>query len=691
MVKALVHGFFGLLVAGLLTGCGALPGNRPITAAGGVLDTAGWRFDGRDAIPLNGEWELYWNRLLAPEDFSRGRAPQKTGYHHFPGIWNGTRVGRVLLGGDGFATFRLSVLVADPARLYGIKIKEMGTAYNLWVDGVLVSSNGTVGTTRESMRPQFLPRVIFFTPRSNRVELVLQISNFYDKEGGMWAPVLFGSAAQIQREREWSFFIDVFLFGVIFIIGMYHVILYLLRRKEVTALSFGVFCLLIALHTFCFGERFVTWLMPGFNWELGMKLEYLSLSIALPVFMWFMDSLYHRERGASFRYALYLLSGLYTLLILATDAWVYTRCLLIFQILVATGCLYILILLVDASHKKQRGAFITTAGFMVLAVCIINDILNENQIIQTGYLLSFGLVCFIFAQAFLVAYRFSSAFSRSEHLAEALKASYQKIADYSLSLERKVEERTATITRQKEYLEEQVLMARRFQQELLPREIPRMRGATLAFRYVPMMGVGGDFIDFFGLDDRRIGLFICDVSGHGIVGALLASMVKMALNQWPSFLGEPAVILNAIRDSLLNKMGNHFVTAIAGYVDLDEGKMVLSGGGHPPALVVRSDGSIEIAERTGRLLSHGIEPFFPVSEIRIMPGDKIIFYTDGIIEAENGDGVNLGFDMFFQILQKHRALGPDALCNAVINEVVTFVGSDRFDDDLTILVMDCTG
>ncbi|TAL33229.1 MAG: GAF domain-containing protein [Spirochaetes bacterium] len=258
------------------------------------------------------------------------------------------------------------------------------------------------------------------------------------------------------------------------------------------------------------------------------------------------------------------------------------------------------------------------------------------------------------------------------------------------NLEEKVAERTLTIESQKQELENQITLAQKIQTALLPQKIPRIPGAELAFTYAPMMGVGGDFLDVL-YDARRglLGLFICDVSGHGVPAALLASMVKMSLHTWSDTLDSPAATLRSIQQALEGKMGSNFITACAGCLDLKSGKLALCSAGHPRPILVRRGGSLEIVQLKGRLILEDLKPEFDDRTILLERGDKLILYTDGITEARNENLVMMGDDAFFEMAGSLSGESPSRMCEGIYAQVREYTGEGRqIEDDLTILIVE---
>lgn len=271
---------------------------------------------------------------------------------------------------------------------------------------------------------------------------------------------------------------------------------------------------------------------------------------------------------------------------------------------------------------------------------------------------------------------------------------YSNLNSLKKNLEQIVAERTSELTLARDLLLQDIELARKIQTALLPHELPSMECAEINFKYVPMMGVGGDFIDVLipGREHHDAGsgnsvcFFICDVSGHGVSAALTAAMVKMSLASWEMNAAYPARHLTAISDSLKGKTGGNFITAISCHVNLETGKLAFANAGHPPLIIIHADCSAEIVNTRGRLISDYIPANCEDIEVQLHDNDIIVLYTDGIIEERSGDEL-FGEERFIDIL-KSRCLAPAGeLCNSVYNALIEFKGDAMLDDDFTILVM----
>ncbi len=210
----------------------------------------------------------------------------------------------------------------------------------------------------------------------------------------------------------------MFLFGSILIMSLYHIGLYVLRRKDPSPLYFSLFGLCIGVRGLVTGQYYLLNLWPSISWEALVKIAYESIYIAMPIFAMFLRSLFPDEfdrRALRF----YQVSGaLVALLVLFTPALFFTYSLPAYQALIISGSVYSIYVLIRAAVNGREGAVIFIAGFAFLFAAIINDLLHNNQVIQTAYLASFGLYIFIFSQTMLLSMRFSRAFREVESLLE---------------------------------------------------------------------------------------------------------------------------------------------------------------------------------------------------------------------------------------------------------------------------------
>lgn len=243
---------------------------RPPQAVQGVLDLRDWNFGQHGVLSPEGEWEFYWHQLLTPDDFKKDVKANRTGYIRVPGTWNGYEPegekGK-RLPGDGYATYRLVLHTNTDEPMLGLKLLDFGTSYRLWINGELASENGRVGTSQDEAAPQSLPVLVNFQNNTGEVEFVLQIANFTHQKGGIWTEIKMGTPAQLQVLRERQVFGTIFLCGGLLMMAVYHIGLYLMRRKDRAPLFCALLCILIAARASVTGETFIISYIPGLSWD----------------------------------------------------------------------------------------------------------------------------------------------------------------------------------------------------------------------------------------------------------------------------------------------------------------------------------------------------------------------------------------------------------------------------------------
>jgi phosphoserine phosphatase RsbU/P len=236
-------------------------------------------------------------------------------------------------------------------------------------------------------------------------------------------------------------------------------------------------------------------------------------------------------------------------------------------------------------------------------------------------------------------------------------------------------------------IQNELEVARRIQLSLLPSEFPVSMNFRGAARYLPMSSVAGDLYDYIIADDHEVGLLIADVSGHGVPAALIASMVKLAAASQRSVAGNPSRFLSGMNSALLGNTQNQFVTAAYVHLNSESGELRYSAAAHPPLLVVRN-GRVTQIEKNGLMLAAFSFASYSTAVHKLEAGDRMVMYTDGILDASNDTGDFFGQEALCDLLAKTRDLSPAMAAESIIASVRQWSGKQ--DDDLTVLICDYT-
>ncbi|MEK8126888.1 ATP-binding protein [Paenibacillus filicis] len=416
------------------------------TAQAGVLDLRGWKWKQEPTVNLNGEWEFYWKQLWRPSEFWAAQGKLDPDYATVPGPWNGQIVAGQAIGGEGYATYRLRVLLSKQERELAVRVPTINTAYKLWINGRPIAVAGIVGTTAQLSKPQFMPMLSGTPSGQEELELVLQVSNFDHQKGGIRQPIELGFFDAVAREKELSVGFDTLVIGSLLIMGLYHIGLFTARTKEPSTLWFGIFCLLFGLRMSLLGEILLIKLFPKFSWELALVLEYVTAALSLPVFAAFVASLYPKESSRLLNKVLTIVVLTYSVLIVTLPPRLFTQGLWVLQVLVLLGVAYILSIIAVAFARRREGAAVLLVPCMLLGVAIVNDMLFAHELIQTTDRMSaFALLIFVFFQSVLLSIKLSRAFVNEEKLSAAL-------TDLNEGLQEKVRERTLDLEEANEAL-----------------------------------------------------------------------------------------------------------------------------------------------------------------------------------------------------------------------------------------------
>jgi phosphoserine phosphatase RsbU/P len=235
-------------------------------------------------------------------------------------------------------------------------------------------------------------------------------------------------------------------------------------------------------------------------------------------------------------------------------------------------------------------------------------------------------------------------------------------------------------------------IARRIQFSTLPQNVPALVGLEIAACYAPMSAVAGDFYDFLGVDEKRVGVLVADVTGHGVPAALIASMLKVAFAGQAAHADQPARVLSGLNRALWGKFEEHFVTAAYLFVDMEKGTMRYAAAGHPPLMLLpRAARKVQEIEENGLLLGMFPEAVYTSVEFKVGPGDRCLLYTDGVLEAKNAEHEEFGKPRCKEFVEKQRDVSPGRFASALLEKIAGFSGHNSAvaqEDDITLVVLD---
>lgn len=394
--------FMVISVLLLLMGCSSSDNFSPVD---GVVDLRD--FDFEDPINLDGEWRFTWNDSIVGDD-----AGQKDYIQiDVPDSWNGYEYSDVELPGKGSGTYYLTILLPESNASYAIGFPTAGTAYNIYANDEVLGGVGLYSSDPGLARPSYEPRNYELGTHSNQISLRIDVSNHHHRLGGLWESLTFGHSNDIAASRESRIATELFLFGAILIMGVYHLGIFSLSTRGQAALYFGIFCLIIAFRTLMTGEIFLHQIWPSLPWHFQIKLEYLTIYLGVPIFFHFIRLQFPDEINKLAAQIVIAISAIFTLTVIFANVEVFSSSLIFHQPFSLLTMIYVIYGLGLAFLRGEEGSALVLIGFLAIAISFLNDILYVSNIIKTGHFISLGLLIFILAQAFLISVRFAKAYA----------------------------------------------------------------------------------------------------------------------------------------------------------------------------------------------------------------------------------------------------------------------------------------
>lgn len=444
---------------------------------------------------------------------------------------------------------------------------------------------------------------------------------------------------------------DIFIGIVLFVIGAIACVASLIRRRgDVLALRwFGAFTLL-------YGVRLIAGsslpFIFGFTWRNAAFTESL-ITYVIPIAGWMLAL---RLIGNGWKSTLLLQVILFTIFApigIISDLVTGRPLSLepVNNVLVVLGGLCILFNLLRTVRTSPELRIVLAGAFVFLLFALNNNVNNLVSLPWDYDDEAPGFVVFVAA----LGYAATRAFVRGERESLAI--------------------------------DNELKTAREIQQSILPRAMPDVEGLRFHAGYVPATSVGGDMYSFLSADSGAgvgVGMLVADVAGHGVPAALIASMVKIAVSSQSRLADDPAALLGELDSLLRRDVRRALVTATYLWFDMARRLVAVSNAGHPPPLLYRDGAFLELGG-AGVLLGRFSDARYTTTFTDLLPGDRIVAYTDGIPEARNARDEMFGEERLKDIFR------GSATADDVLAAVRRWRGSAIEDaDDLTIVIVEVT-
>ncbi|GBF51607.1 SpoIIE-like protein phosphatase domain protein [Leptospira ryugenii] len=574
----------------------------------------------------------------------------------------------------GRALYSLQLHSLPKTGIYGIKVFEFPQAYRLYVDGILVHENGRYGedlndTTRSLVRP-----TLFFAIDKNEFEIAIEVANKDEIKPGPRKSILFGTSESILSLQSRQHFTDFVSLGILGIMFLYHLVLFLQRKKELGSLIFAIFCAVMFSRILVTEEHYLLKLIPNFPVTLEWYLDVGSFMVLTPI----LASLFYFNFTHLFRKKIH--QSIYLFFSFFSLSYFIFKIEWIFNLLLVGSFLsgvYFFLVLIKAVFIQMPGARIFLTGWTLFLITSAFDMLAYNQIFRTNYISHLGFIFYIFSQAYFLSIKFNRALQVSEDLSE--------------SLELKVAERTEQLNDSLNLIHADLNLAKKLQESLIMTQNKEYTGLLFDYLYLPQAEVGGDFFDYRRISDDKYRVFLADATGHGVQAAMVTMIMKSECDRFLSRSQSISDIMFQINQLFVQRYLSvrMLFSAILVEIDLTENRISFVSAGHPAQFLIRNS-KVESIKPKGRIIGWASNETFQEETRAFAKGDKVCLFSDGVYEDFNQGSEMYGEERWIQSVQKSYSLSPKEMIDRLWKERFEFTKKEAVDDDSTLIVMERT-
>lgn len=383
-----------------------------VTVKNGIADLRNINLTGR-SVAMSGMWSFEWQQLITPGNSSKFKS-----FAAFPRLWNGATVDGKELTSTGYASYGLTILSSNKEQPLALYLPALYSSYKLFVNGELLAQNGEPAVTKQKYSPHWTPLTVNL-PSAQKIELILQVANFSHAKGGPNLNIEIGDNKYLFLERDKSMACDFLLAGCLFMGGLFFLGLYAFGTRDKATLFFSLFSMMYSYRMIGSSYYALHILFPGFNWEIAIRLEYISLFASIGFFLQYLLCLYPQGFYKPLMKIFYSICVFACALPLAAPTTVFTQIINPFLVLMFFCIGYIFFVLAKAHIKKDYAAKypLISIGIVVILQLLIN-LEYFGIFIPSRTTLLIGYISFFFFQSLILSFRFASTLKKAKTEAE---------------------------------------------------------------------------------------------------------------------------------------------------------------------------------------------------------------------------------------------------------------------------------
>lgn len=409
------NGFFVFFCLICCSSCAVLPSSPK--AKDGIIDLRGWDFKNNGPVRLDGMWEFYHQKLLTNTILGI----QSDGFFPVPSQWNSFNISNRNIGGLTYGTFILKVLIPGKLQHLSFYNTDIGTSFRIFVNGALISESGVPGTNRNTTVAFYKPQIGEFTSQTNVLNVAVQVANFQHISGGIRISILMGTETILRNIWDASTGLEYFLIGALVLVLFYHLFIFIIRRNEMASFYLSLLCLLLIDRTVLSGQHLFSSWFPWVSFEIREKLSYLGTYLSLTPLYLFSAALFPTAKIKPLEWVFIAYAVVMTVIVIFTPVIIFSTFLLPVEGMMLLSMFFSFVVFIRAIKQRQSGAAITMTGFLIFFLSVVNDLLYSQQIINTAYISTTGLLGFMFFESFLLSINYAKALGKSEAMGKKLE------------------------------------------------------------------------------------------------------------------------------------------------------------------------------------------------------------------------------------------------------------------------------
>ncbi len=376
-----------------------------ISAEDGVISFPDYNLLKEDNAMLDGQWDLYYNELLSPDDL-KNRKPDT--FYNIPGRLSS----QIDTARTGYMTLHLKINVPEDD-VYGIYFSEIFTSAKIWINGINYGGYGTVAESLDEEKASYKPQYLYFPSENKEIDIVINTSVYREIKPYLRSPI-FGLKDNIMKINLMKVSMDGLTIGVMLIMIIINAGFFFASTRKKRHIYFSAICFILILRCLVFNSRLLVQFFPGTPYELISKIAAITFYLWVALYIFFLNDVFDNKIKIVKPAAAF--GTFFTLLCIFTSNMVYDNIQIISHIIIAGFIIYLLWFMLKEIKNKNKKAQLNFLSFIILCIAAINDILVNNAVVPNQYSALYGGILFVIMELLYIFTDYQKSMKKLENL-----------------------------------------------------------------------------------------------------------------------------------------------------------------------------------------------------------------------------------------------------------------------------------